>query len=73
MSLDPASDWLFTKSLLYLEQEEVVKELKLVKIVVKLRIGSHGDRSAKLFIGQKCCFDSQLPLTGRYFKRYTRT
>ena len=33
-------------------------------------IGSHGDRSTKLFTRQKRCYDGQSPLNGRYFKRW---
>ena len=39
--------------------EKVVKELKLVKVVVPFRYRSHGDRSMKLFGGHKPCYNGQ--------------
>ena len=41
----------------------------LLKVVVTSS-GGHGDGATKLFSGQKCCYDGQLPLTSCYFKRY---
>ena len=49
--------------------QEVVTELKLVKVVVTSRYYGHGDLSAKLYSGHKPCYNGQWPLTGRYFKR----
>ena len=49
--------------------KKVVKELKLVKVVVTSRYCGHGDHSMRLFSSYKPCYDGQWPLTGRYFKR----
>ena len=37
-------------------------------MLLYLGIGSHGDRSVKLFGDHKSCYDGQWPLTGTYFK-----
>ena len=39
--------------------EEVVKELKLVKVIVTSSIGGHGDQSTKLFGSQKPFYEGQ--------------
>ena len=39
--------------------EKVVKELRLVKIVITLCCCGYGDRSVKLFSGHKPCYNSQ--------------
>ena len=39
--------------------EKVVKELKLVKLLLYVDIGSHGDHSTKLFDGRKPCYSGQ--------------
>ena len=51
---------------------KVVKELKLVTVVLHLGIGGHRDRLTKLFGGHKPCYDGQWPLTSCYFKRCIR-
>ena len=38
-------------------------------MLLHLGIGSHGDRSTKLFGSHKPCYDSQWLLTSHYFKR----
>ena len=38
---------------------KVVKELKLVTVVLHLGIGGHRDRLTKLFGGHKPCYDGQ--------------
>ena len=45
--------------------EKVVKELKLVRVVVRSRywLGGHGDSWTKLFGGHKPCYDGRWPLT----------
>ena len=42
----------------------------MYKLLLHLGTGGHGDRSAKLFGGQKPCYDGQWPLIDLYFKRY---
>ena len=39
--------------------EKVVKELKLVQVLVYLGVGGHGDRLMKLFGSCKTCYDGQ--------------
>ena len=47
--------------------EDIVKELKLVKLL-HLEIIGHSEGSTKLFDGHKRYGDGWQPLTGRYFK-----
>ena len=39
--------------------EKVAKELKYVKLLLQLGIGSLGDRYTKLFISHKPCYNGQ--------------
>ena len=46
------------------------KESKPVKVVATSRYWRRGNRLVKLFGRHKRCYNSQLSLNGRYFKRW---